>query len=253
MARLSSAAAFMALLSALVLTPRPAESQTAYPSQTIKLIVPNPAGGLPDTVARIVGRRLQERLQQSVVVENRPGANGRVAVAALLSAPADGYTCSSPTARSSRSTRCSMPTWPTIPNDILPIAMLARAPLFLAVHPEGAGGNHERVHRLRESATRPDQLRLVRRRQHAPSVDGGDERRAQARHDPRAVQGHGRVGAGAARRPYRGAVLGLSRRSAAPPTATRSGCSRPMAPSARPRRPTCRPWPSSFRVSTSRR
>ena len=58
----------------------------AYPSQTIKLMVPNPAGGLPDTVARIVGHRLQERLEQSVVVENRPGANGRVAVAALLNA-----------------------------------------------------------------------------------------------------------------------------------------------------------------------
>src|SRR5262245_24485465 len=53
---------------------------------------PNPAGGLPDTVSRLVGRRLQERLEQSVVVENRPGANGRVAVAALLNAAADGYT-----------------------------------------------------------------------------------------------------------------------------------------------------------------
>jgi tripartite-type tricarboxylate transporter receptor subunit TctC len=73
-------------------TPWPAQGQTPYPSQTIKLIVPNAAGGLPDTVSRIVGRRLQERLNQSVVVENRPGANGGVAVAALLGAPADGYT-----------------------------------------------------------------------------------------------------------------------------------------------------------------
>jgi hypothetical protein len=41
-------------------TPWPAQGQTPYPSQTIKLIVPNAAGGLPDTVSRIVGRRLQE-------------------------------------------------------------------------------------------------------------------------------------------------------------------------------------------------
>ena len=62
------------------------------PQSHDQLLVPNAAGGLPDTVARIVGRRLQERLAQSVVIENRPGANGRVAVAALLSSPADGYT-----------------------------------------------------------------------------------------------------------------------------------------------------------------
>ena len=136
MARLSSAAAFMALLSALVLTPRPAESQTAYPSQTIKLMVPNPAGGLPDTVARIVGRRLQERLQQSVVVENRPGANGRVAVAALLNAPADGYTLLVTDGSIISINPLLYANLAYDPKDILPVAMLARAPLFLAVHPK---------------------------------------------------------------------------------------------------------------------
>ncbi len=136
MARLSSAAAFMALLSALVLTPRPAESQAAYPSQTIKLMVPNPAGGLPDTVARIVGRRLQERLQQSVVVENRPGANGRVAVAALLNAPADGYTLLVTDGSIISINPLLYANLAYDPKDILPIAMLARAPLFLAVHPK---------------------------------------------------------------------------------------------------------------------
>jgi tripartite-type tricarboxylate transporter receptor subunit TctC len=114
----------------------PAQGQTPYPSQTIKLIVPNSAGGLPDTVSRIVGRRLQERLSQFVVIENRPGANGRVAVAALLSSPADGYTLVvtdgailsiNPLLHASLSYN---------PRDILPIAMLARAPLFLAVHPK---------------------------------------------------------------------------------------------------------------------
>ena len=99
-------------------------------------MVPNPAGGLPDTVARIVGRRLQERLNQSVVIENRPGANGRVAVAALLSAPADGYSLLV-TDGSIVSINPQLYANLTYnPNDVLPVAMLARAPLFLAVHPK---------------------------------------------------------------------------------------------------------------------
>ena len=116
--------------------PWSAKGQAAYPSQTIKLMVPNPAGGLPDTVARIVGRRLQERLEQSVVVENRPGANGRVAVAALLSAPADGHTLlvTDGSILSINPLLYANLTYDR--KDILPVAMLARAPLFLAVHPK---------------------------------------------------------------------------------------------------------------------
>ena len=68
----------------------PASSQGAYPSQGIKFIIPAGAGGLPDTVARILGRRLQEKVGQSVVIENKPGGNGSVSVAALMSSPPDG-------------------------------------------------------------------------------------------------------------------------------------------------------------------
>ena len=114
----------------------PAQGQGTYPSQTIKLMVPNPAGGLPDTVARIVGRRLQERLDQSVVIENRPGANGRVAVAALLNAPADGYTLLVTDGAILSINPLLYANLTYNPKDILPIAMLARAPLFLAVHPK---------------------------------------------------------------------------------------------------------------------
>src|SRR5687768_14539828 len=69
-----------------------AQAQSPSSAPTIKFIITHPAGGLPDTVARIVGRRLQERLNQTVVVENRSGANGGIAVNAMLSAPADGTT-----------------------------------------------------------------------------------------------------------------------------------------------------------------
>src|SRR5262245_39167742 len=67
-------------------------AQTQAPGQPIKFIVPYPAGGLPDTVARVVGRRLQERLGQPIVMENRAGANGGIAVTALINSPADGQT-----------------------------------------------------------------------------------------------------------------------------------------------------------------
>jgi tripartite-type tricarboxylate transporter receptor subunit TctC len=128
----------IALLAALAgpLAPLPAQGQAPYPSQTIKVMVPNPAGGLPDTVARIVGRRLQERLGQSVVIENRPGANGRVAVAALLGAPADGYTLLVTDGSILTINPLLYANLAYVPKDILPIAMLARAPMFLAVNPK---------------------------------------------------------------------------------------------------------------------
>src|SRR5262245_16878770 len=109
-------------------------AQTQAPGQPIKFIVTHPAGGLPDTVARIVGRRLQERLGQSVVVENRPGANGGIAVNALISSPADGHTLVvtdgailsiNPQVYSKLSYD---------PKKIAPVAFLAQAPLFLAIH-----------------------------------------------------------------------------------------------------------------------
>src|SRR5258707_9505852 len=68
----------------------PARAQAAYPTQGIKFIIPAGAGGLPDTVARIMGRRLQEKVGQSVVIENKPGGNRAVSVAALMSSPPDG-------------------------------------------------------------------------------------------------------------------------------------------------------------------
>src|SRR5215468_6471664 len=74
------------------LMPLAAQGQAPGSGSSIKLIVPYAAGGLPDTVARVVGRRLQERMGHTVVIENRGGANGGIGMAALVSAPADGQT-----------------------------------------------------------------------------------------------------------------------------------------------------------------
>src|SRR5947207_13794643 len=83
-------AAFALALAAL-LAPL-AQAQAPYPNQGIRFIVPYAPGGLPDTVARIVGQHLQERIGQSVVIENRAGGGSVLAVNALMGAAADGYT-----------------------------------------------------------------------------------------------------------------------------------------------------------------
>ena len=63
-----------------------------YPSAPVKLIVPVPAGGVTDVMARILGQRLQEMWGQTVVVENRPGGNYGVGAQAVERSPADGLT-----------------------------------------------------------------------------------------------------------------------------------------------------------------
>jgi tripartite-type tricarboxylate transporter receptor subunit TctC len=112
-------------------------AQAAYPTQGIRLIVPYAAGGVPDTVARFVGQRLQERIGQSVVVENRPGGNGSVAAAAITAAPADGYTLLvTDSAMLSVNPLFFKQLSYNSQKDFVPIALLARAPLFLALHPD---------------------------------------------------------------------------------------------------------------------
>lgn len=64
----------------------------AWPQKSIRLIVPAPAGSAPDLVARIIGDKLNATLGQTVVVDNKPGAGGIVAMNLLKAAPADGYT-----------------------------------------------------------------------------------------------------------------------------------------------------------------
>jgi tripartite-type tricarboxylate transporter receptor subunit TctC len=63
-----------------------------YPTQTIRIIVPFPAGGINDTVARLIGPLLQTTLGQPVVIDNRPGASGILGTNAVVTAPSDGHT-----------------------------------------------------------------------------------------------------------------------------------------------------------------
>jgi tripartite-type tricarboxylate transporter receptor subunit TctC len=83
--RLAAGAAGLATVS------RIARAQ-AYPSRPVRLIVPFGSGGGTDIVARLIGQWLSERLGQSFVVENRPGAGGNLGTEAVVRAHPDGYT-----------------------------------------------------------------------------------------------------------------------------------------------------------------
>src|SRR5258708_20911993 len=69
-----------------------APAQSGYPERLIKMIVPAPAGGQTDVMARLMAQKMQLSLGQSVIIENRAGAGGALAARAAASADADGYT-----------------------------------------------------------------------------------------------------------------------------------------------------------------
>ena len=113
-----------------------AQAPAGYPNKTIRFVVPYAPGGLPDTVARIVAQRLQEKVGQSVVVENRPGANGAVAAAVLSNAAADGYTfLVTDGSMFSINPKIYAKLGYDPAKDFVPVALIARAPLFLAAVP----------------------------------------------------------------------------------------------------------------------
>lgn len=85
--RLAAGAAALAVVS------RVARAQT-YPSRPITLIVPYPAGGPTDTIARLLGERMRTSLGQPVIIENVAGAGGNIGVGRVVRAAADGYTLS---------------------------------------------------------------------------------------------------------------------------------------------------------------
>ncbi len=114
-----------------------AQTPTAYPNKPIKFIVPYSPGGLPDTVARVFAQRLGERVGQSVVIDNKPGANGVVAAQALAASPKDGYTfLVTDGSMFSVNPAIYKNLGYDYKRDFIPISLAARAPLYLAVNPK---------------------------------------------------------------------------------------------------------------------
>jgi tripartite-type tricarboxylate transporter receptor subunit TctC len=85
-------AAAAATFAAVAAVASPAVLAQAFPSKPIKMIVPFPAGGTTDIVARLVAQRMSESMGQPVLVENKAGAGGAIGADAVAKSPADGYT-----------------------------------------------------------------------------------------------------------------------------------------------------------------
>jgi tripartite-type tricarboxylate transporter receptor subunit TctC len=107
----------------------------AYPSKNVVIILPYTAGGSTDVIARAVAQRLGEAWGRNVIVENRPGASGMIGAEMASKAEPDGHTLLSTTSSypATASTRAKLPFDPA--KAIVPVAMFARAPMLLAVHP----------------------------------------------------------------------------------------------------------------------
>jgi len=107
-----------------------------YPDKPVRVIVGYSPGGLPDTIARLIGQKLSESWGQQFIVENKPGANGILGAEIVAKAAPDGYTL----LMTDNSTHAIIPfLFTKLPydadRDLIPVSLTARAPLFLAVHP----------------------------------------------------------------------------------------------------------------------
>jgi tripartite-type tricarboxylate transporter receptor subunit TctC len=122
---------------ALAAIPFATFAQGGFPTKPVRFIVPYAAGGLPDTVARIVAQKLTERLGQPVVVDNKPGGNGVVAYNTLMASPNDSHnfivsdgSMLSITPQINKSARYA------VDQDLMAVSLMARSPLFLVAHPK---------------------------------------------------------------------------------------------------------------------
>lgn len=124
------------LIAAISVATAAATAGAAYPDKPIKIIVPASAGGAADTLARMVGKEISDKLGQPVVVDNRPGAAAIVGMTALAKAPADGYTFGL-TFAGAMSINPSL--YKGLPYDTMkdyePISIVAVSPLVIGVNP----------------------------------------------------------------------------------------------------------------------
>jgi tripartite-type tricarboxylate transporter receptor subunit TctC len=125
-----SACLFFAAIVVLSLS-IPALRAEDYPARPIKLVVGAPAGGTTDTIARFIAEPMAAALKQPVLVENRPGAGGNLAAAAVAKSPPDGHTLL--VSFSSHTINATL--YPALPYDpvadFTPITMVARVPSLL--------------------------------------------------------------------------------------------------------------------------
>ena len=107
-----------------------------YPVRAVRVVVPFPAGGTADILARILGQRLHERLGQPFVVENKPGGASNIATREVINSKADGYTLliATPTSAINAALYKRLPF--NYIHDTVPVAGIALVPNVMAIHPD---------------------------------------------------------------------------------------------------------------------
>lgn len=125
----------ISLLAASTLTSYAAGAAESYPSKTVTIVMPYSAGGSSDLLARSVAKGLGDVWGRNVIVENRPGASGMIGAELVSKAPPDGHPLLSTTSSypGTVAVRAKLPFDPA--KSFVPVAMIARAPIVLAVHP----------------------------------------------------------------------------------------------------------------------
>jgi tripartite-type tricarboxylate transporter receptor subunit TctC len=135
----------------------PVAAQGAYPNKSVKLIVPFPPGGGNDVIGRVIAQKLSDRWGQTVVVDNRAGANGIVGLQALTQSAPDGYTLAVGAAGPlavNPSLYARLPYDPI--KDFAPITNMVNYPLLLVTHPSVPVKNVRELVALAKA--KPDQL-----------------------------------------------------------------------------------------------
>jgi len=128
---------FLTLLTLAMPFAAPAAAQSQYPSRPIRIFVSIPPGGAPDIAARLIAQYLSESQGWSVVIENRPGANGNIAADAVVKSEPDGYTL---LLHADSGITINPHVYSKLPfdprRDLVPIASIASNQFLLAVNPK---------------------------------------------------------------------------------------------------------------------
>ena len=113
-----------------------AQAQANYPSKPVRVIVPYPAGGTTDIIARIAANQLTERLKQPFIVENRAGASGAIGSQAVAQSAPDGYTLLMGTASSHGINSALQKSLPyDAVKDFAPVTIVANTPNIIIANP----------------------------------------------------------------------------------------------------------------------
>lgn len=130
-----------------------ASAADAWPAKPLRIVVPYPPGGSSDIIARAISQPLSEALKQSVIVENRAGANGNLGADLVAKAPGDGYTlllCDVGALAISPSVYTRLAFDPS--KDLRGVTMLAYSPHLLVVHPSVQAGSLKELVALSKKA-----------------------------------------------------------------------------------------------------